>query len=201
MIGFLRGILVAKKAPSLLLDVHGVGYEIDAPMSTFFKLPKVGEEVFLHTHLAVREDAHTLYGFFTEPERALFRSLIKVSGVGAKLALGILSGLSVEEFHQCIQTGNTAMLVRTPGIGKKTAERLVIEMRDRLPVTDGTSVTVGVGGLSISSEASPVADAISALIALGFRPQDANVMVRSIPAEGKTSEDLIRLALQGKGKK
>jgi Holliday junction DNA helicase RuvA len=202
VIGFLRGLLVAKKAPSLLLDVHGVGYEIDAPMSTFFKLPTIGEEVSLHTHLAVREDAHTLYGFSTESERALFRSLIKVSGVGAKLALGILSGLSVDEFHQCIQTGNTALLVRTPGIGKKTAERLVIEMRDRLPETDGSSaVLAGAGGVSVLREESPVADAVSALVALGFRPQDANAMVHSIPAEGKTSEDLIRMALQGKGKK
>ncbi len=202
MIGFLRGVLVAKKAPSLLLDVHGVGYEIDAPMSTFFKLPAVGEEVSLHTHLAVREDAHTLYGFLTEPERALFRSLIKVSGVGAKLALGVLSGLSVDEFHRCIQSGNSAVLVKLPGIGKKTAERLVIEMRDRLPETDGNSVVVvGAGGVSVLREESPVADAVSALVALGFRPQDANTMVRGIPAEGKSSEDLIRLALQGKGGK
>jgi len=201
MIGFLRGVLVAKKAPSLLLDVHGVGYEIDAPMSTFFKLPKEGEEVYLHTHLAVREDAHTLYGFISEPERALFRSLIKVSGVGAKLALGILSGLSVEEFQRCIHSGNTAMLIKLPGVGKKTAERLVIEMRDRLPESDGTTVAVGVGGSSLSREASPVADAVSALVALGFKPQDANAMVRSIPAEGKTSEDLIKLALQGAGRK
>jgi len=201
MIGFLRGVLIAKKAPSLLLDVHGVGYEIDAPMSTFFKLPKEGEEVFLHTHLAVREDAHTLYGFISEPERALFRSLIKVSGVGAKLALGILSGLSVDEFQRCIHSGNTAMLIKLPGVGKKTAERLVIEMRDRLPESDGSAVAIGVGGSSLSREASPVADAVSALVALGFKPQDANAMVRSIPAEGKTSEDLIKLALQGAGRK
>ncbi len=202
MIGFLRGVLVAKKAPSLLLDVHGVGYEIDAPMSTFFKLPAVGEEVSLHTHMAVREDAHTLYGFLTESERALFRSLIKVSGVGAKLALGVLSGLSVDEFHRCIQSGNTAVLVKLPGIGKKTAERLVIEMRDRLPETDGGSVVVtGAGGVSVLREDSPVADAVSALVSLGFRPQDANAMVRGIPAEGKSSEDLIRLALQGAGKR
>ncbi|PZN80099.1 MAG: Holliday junction branch migration protein RuvA [Candidatus Methylumidiphilus alinenensis] len=201
MIGFLRGVLVVKKAPSLLLDVHGVGYEIDAPMSTFFKLPKEGEEVFLHTHLAVREDAHTLYGFISEPERALFRSLIKVSGVGAKLALGILSGLSVEEFQRCIHSGNTAMLIKLPGVGKKTAERLVIEMRDRLPESDGTTVAVGLGGVTLAREASPVADAVSALVALGFKPQDANAMVRSIPAEGKTSEDLIKLALQGAGRK
>ena len=200
MIGFLRGILVAKKAPSLLLDVHGVGYEIDAPMSTFFKLPKEGEEVFLHTHLAVREDAHTLYGFISEPERALFRSLIKVSGVGAKLALGILSGLSVEEFQRCIHSGNTAMLIKLPGVGKKTAERLVIEMRDRLPESNGTTA-VGAGGVTLAREASPAADAVSALVALGFKPQDANAMVRSIPADGKTSEDLIKLALQGAGRK
>ena len=157
--------------------------------------------MFLHTHLAVREDAHTLYGFISEPERALFRSLIKVSGVGAKLALGILSGLSVEEFQRCIHSGNTAMLIKLPGVGKKTAERLVIEMRDRLPESDGTTVAVGLGGVTLAREASPVADAVSALVALGFKPQDANAMVRSIPAEGKTSEDLIKLALQGAGRK
>ena len=201
MIGFLRGVLVAKKAPSLLLDVHGVGYEIDAPMSTFFKLPKEGEEVFLHTHLAVREDAHTLYGFLSEAERALFRSLIKTNGVGAKLALGILSGVSVVEFQRCIHSGNTALLVRLPGIGKKTAERLIIEMRDRLPETDGATVDIAVGTTAAPTAASPVSDAVSALVALGFKPQDANAMVRSIPAEGKTSEDLIRLALQGAGRK
>ncbi len=201
MIGFLRGVLVAKKAPCLLLDVHGVGYEIDAPMSTFFKLPKEGEEVFLHTHLSVREDAHTLYGFLSEAERALFRSLIKTNGVGAKLALGILSGVSVEEFQRCIHSGNTALLVRLPGIGKKTAERLIIEMRDRLPETGAATVDIAVGTAAAPAPASPVPDAVSALVALGFKPQDANAMVRSIPAEGKTSEDLIRLALQGAGRK
>ncbi len=200
MIGFLRGILIAKKAPSLLLDVRGVGYEIDAPMSTFFKLPAVGEEVFLHTHLAVREDAHTLYGFLTESERALFRSLIKVTGVGAKLALGILSGISAEDFHRTVQTNDTAMLVRLPGIGKKTAERLIIEMRDRLPEVDGAAVTIARNGAS-ETTANPVPDAVSALLALGFKLPEANAMVRAIPAEGKSSEDLIRLALQGAGKR
>lgn len=202
MIGFLRGVLAVKKAPSLVLDVNGVGYEIDAPMSTFYKLPAIGETVTLHTHLAVREDAHTLYGFHTEAERALFRSLIKATGVGAKLALAILSGISVDDFHRCVQANNIAMLVKLPGIGKKTAERLIIEMRDRLPdIVEGGSAATSVGGISTLTEASPVPDAVSALVALGFKPQDANAMVRGIPAEGKTSEDLIRLALQGAGRK
>jgi len=202
MIGFLRGVLAAKKAPSLLLDVNGVGYEIDAPMSTFYKLPALGETVTLHTHLAVREDAHTLYGFHTEAERALFRSLIRTTGVGAKLALAILSGISVDDFHRCVQMNDTAMLVRLPGIGKKTAERLIIEMRDRLPsASEGLVVSASTGGVSAPVEVSPVPDAVSALVALGFKPQDANAMVRAIPVEGKTSEDLIRLALQGAGKK
>jgi len=201
MIGFLRGVLVAKKAPSLLLDVGGVGYEVDAPMSTFYKLPGLGESVILHTHLAIREDAHTLYGFHTEDERALFRSLIKTTGVGAKLALAILSGISADDFHRCVQLNDTAMLVRLPGIGKKTAERLIIEMRDRLPgVSEGLTVSAS-PGISKPQATSPIPDAVSALVALGFKPQDANAMVRAIPAEGKSSEDLIRLALQGAGKK
>ena len=198
MIGFLRGKLVAKQAPSLVIDVGGVGYELDAPMSTFFKLPAVGEAVMLHTHLVVREDAHTLFGFLSESERALFRSLIRVSGVGAKLALGILSGVSTEEFHRCVHMHDTAALVRLPGIGKKTAERLIIEMRDRLPAA------VGLGGesmgLAIQGDASAVQEAISALMALGFRPQEAASMVRGLPAEGRSSEELIRYALQGAAK-
>jgi len=198
MIGFLRGTLVVKRAPSLVLDVRGVGYEIDAPMSTFFKLPALGEEVMLHTHLVVREDAHTLFGFLSESERTLFRSLIRVSGVGAKLALGILSGVSAEEFHRCVQTHDTAALVRLPGIGKKTAERLIIEMRDRLPGSESSEVQVS-GGL-LAAEVSPAQEAVSALMALGFKPQEANAMVRAIPAEGRSSEDLIRLALQAAAK-
>lgn len=201
MIGFLRGVLALKKAPSLVLDVNGVGYEIDAPMSTFYKLPALGETVTLFTHLAVREDAHTLYGFHSEAERALFRSLIKVSGVGAKLALAILSGISADDFHRCVQMADSAMLVRLPGIGKKTADRLIVEMRDRLPSLDGSAMTATTGGASITLPQSAVPDAVSALVALGFKPQDAQTMVRGIPAEGKTSEDLIRLALQGAGKK
>lgn len=194
MIGFLRGVLVAKKPPGLLIDVHGVGYEVEAPMSTFYGLPELGGEVTLHTHLAIREDAHNLFGFISESERALFRTLIKVNGVGAKLALGILSGLTAEEFHRCIEHQDTARLVRLPGVGKKTAERLIIELRDRLP--DFATVALpGVTTLPLPA-ASPVDDATAALIALGFRPQDAASLVRKIAADGKTSEEIIRLALQ-----
>lgn len=198
MIGFLRGLVVAKKPPSLLLDVRGVGYEIDAPMSTFYKLPDIGEEVTLYTHLAIREDAHNLFGFLSEAERALFRSLIRVSGVGAKLALAILSGLSAEEFHRCVEAQDTARLVRLPGVGKKTAERLIIEMRDRLPELPLVNLP-GAGSLSIPSP-SPVDDAVSALIALGFKPQDAHSLVRKVQVDGKSSEEIIRLALQSAAK-
>jgi Holliday junction DNA helicase RuvA len=194
MIGFLRGVLAAKKPPTLLVDVGGVGYEVDAPMSTFYKLPELGGEVLLYTHLAIREDAHSLYGFATESERALFRSLIKVSGVGARLALGILSGLSVEEFHRCVDNQEVSRLVRLPGIGKKTAERLLIELRDRLPGLDVVRLP-GAGSLPAPA-ATPSEDAISALIALGFKPQEASALVSKVSAEGKTSEEVIRLALQ-----
>ncbi len=199
MIGFLRGLLVAKRAPSLLLDVHGVGYEVDAPMSTFYHLPPLGEEVMLYTHLVVREDAHTLFGFIAEPERALFRSLIRVNGIGARLALTILSGVSVDEFQRSVQFHDTAALLRLPGIGKKTAERLIIEMRDRLP--DGALTTPSRGHADSASEAdTAIHEAISALMALGFKQQDASAMVRGIPPADKSCEDLIRLALQGAAK-
>lgn len=198
MIGFLRGVLVAKQPPSLLVDVRGVGYEVDAPMSTFYSLPEPGAEVLLYTHLTIREDAHSLFGFITETERALFRTLIKVNGVGARLALGILSSLSTEEFHRAVEYQDTARLVRLPGVGKKTAERLIIELRDRLPAP-GTVTLPGTGTLAAPA-ASPAEDAASALIALGFKPQDANALIRKIACEGKTSEEIIRLALQGVGK-
>lgn len=199
MIGFLRGVLAAKKVPFLLVDVGGVGYEVEAPMTTFYQLPALGETVTLYTHLAVREDAHSLYGFFAEDERVLFRSLIKVNGVGAKLALTILSGLSAEEFHRAIKCNDLSALVRLPGIGKKTAERLVIEMRDRLPDIEGSVALPNTSGNS-TTESSPVQDAVSALIALGFKPPEASRMVRDVPAEGRTSEDLIRIALRGAAK-
>lgn len=198
MIGFLRGTLLAKKAPSLLVDVRGVGYEIDTPMSTFFKLPEIGAEVVLHTHLMVREDAHALYGFLSEDERSLFRTLIRISGIGAKLALGILSGMSAEEFHRCIQNQDTARLVRLPGVGKRTAERLIVELRGRLG--DALAVQTSAAGELPALSESPVQDAISALISLGFKPPEATALVRSVPADGKTSEELIRLALQASAK-
>lgn len=194
MIGFLRGVLVVKKPPSLLVDVGGVGYEVDAPMSTFYVLPELGAEITLYTHLSVREDAHSLFGFISETERTLFRTLIKVNGVGAKLALGILSGLSAEEFHRCVEHQDTARLVKLPGVGKKTAERLIIELRDRLPSPAFIELP-GAGRLPTPA-VSPLDDATAALVALGFKPQDATTLVRKVDAEGKTSEEIIRLALQ-----
>jgi Holliday junction DNA helicase RuvA len=196
MIGFIRGKLVSKTPPQLVVDVHGVGYEVEAPMTTFYDLPALGEELKLFTHLVVREDAHILFAFSTEADRMMFRTLIKVNGVGPKLALTILSGQSADEFHRCIHDNDIQALVRLPGIGKKTAERLIIELRDRLPsVTDSSG-----SGLSVSSNSvvnNPKQEAISALCALGYKPQDANKMVHAIPQEDKSCEDIIRLALQG----
>lgn len=192
MIGFLEGRLVHKQPPMLLMNVAGVGYEVEAPMTTFYDLPDTGSSVLLHTHLQVREDAHRLYGFSTVTQRDLFRLLLKVNGVGPRVALAILSGLRVEEFHQCVMDGDIGALTRVPGIGRKTAERLLVEMRDRLKdVTPGSaSATVETAG---SGDA--VQDAVSALIALGYKPNDASRAVRGIREEGASSETLIRQAL------
>lgn len=192
MISFLRGKLMVKAPPLLVLDVHGVGYEVEAPMTTFYDLPAVGTEIILHTHLVIREDAHSLFGFAHEADRTMFRSLIKVNGVGPKLALTILSGLSAEQFHRCIHDNDINSLIRLPGVGKKTAERLVIEMRDRLPqLEDSTSTPL----MPIIVNAKQ--EAISALCSLGYKPLDASKMVQNIAAEGKTCEEIIRMALQG----
>jgi holliday junction DNA helicase RuvA len=196
MIGFLRGKLVHKAPPFLVLDVQGVGYEIEAPMTTFYDLPTINEEIKLHTHLVVREDAHILFGFSAEAERTLFRTLIKVNGVGPKMALTILSGQSAEEFHRCIQDNDTQTLVRLPGVGKKTAERLVIEMRDRLPGLGDSAMTITDKAVTASA-GNPKQEAVSALCSLGYKPVDASKMVQNINAEGKSCEDIIRLALQG----
>ena len=198
MIGFLRGKLVHKAPPFLVLDVQGVGYEVEAPMTTFYDLPALNEEIKLHTHLVVREDAHILFGFSTEADRTLFRTLIKVNGVGPKLALTILSGQSAEEFHRCIQDNDTLTLVRLPGVGKKTAERLVIEMRDKLPdLVDSAISGSGKTAAAVPSAGNPKQEVISALCSLGYKPLDAGKMVQNISVEGKSCEDIIRMALQG----
>ncbi len=198
MIGFLRGRLAAKHPPVLLLDVHGVGYELEAPMSTFYGLPAVGAEVGLHTHLVVREDAHVLFGFGTERERALFRELIKVSGVGPRIALGILSGASVDEFHRCVETEDTASLTRIPGIGRKTAERLIVEMRDRLQALASGQAFAPRGSPAAAPGAapSPQAEAFSALVALGYKPPEVTRLLAKVDASVTTTEDLIRQALR-----
>ncbi|MDJ0808047.1 MAG: Holliday junction branch migration protein RuvA [Gammaproteobacteria bacterium] len=202
MIGRLRGEIAAKQAPHLLLDVQGVGYELEAPMSTFFNLPEIGQQATLYTHLAVREDAHVLYAFSTEGERSLFRSLLKVNGVGAKMALGILSGMSAEDFSLSVQHEDVASLVRLPGIGKKTAQRLIVEMRDRLgKLETGSSAGLVTLGQTPSRPETPLADAVAALTALGYKPQDANQMVKAVETEGQSSEALIRAALQAAAKK
>jgi Holliday junction DNA helicase RuvA len=197
MIGRLRGTILEKQAPDLVLDVQGVGYEVAAPMSTFCHLPAVNEEVSLFTHLVVREDAQLLYGFATVRERLLFRSLLKVNGVGAKLALTILSGSDVDDFARSVQEGDAASLTRLPGVGKKTAERLIIEMRDRLKEVSGA-----MGLKPVKSEAAKLAaakdEAIEALVALGYKPVEADKMVRVVAGENLNTEELIRQALQSK---
>lgn len=183
MIGFLQGTLAFKAPPLLILDVNGVGYELEAPMTTFYELADTGSVLTLHTHLVVREDAQILYGFLKESDRAMFRSLIKVNGVGPKMALTILSSQSAEEFRHCIENNDIPALVRMPGVGQKTAERLVIEMRDKLPTH------------SVVYKKDPREEAISALCSLGYKPADASKMVKNI--EGDRCEDIIRLALKG----
>jgi len=199
VIGRIRGILLEKQAPQLLVDVNGIGYEISAPMSTFYNLPELEETIILHTHLVVREDAHTLYGFGTENERAMFRALIKVNGVGAKLALTILSGISAEDFIVCIMDSDTAGLTRLPGVGKKTAERLIVEMKDKLKDWR-SSTTASTAPTSLLQPADAVADAVSALIALGYKPPEASKMVRVVDAKDLSSEEIIRQALQAVAK-
>jgi holliday junction DNA helicase RuvA len=192
MIGSLRGRIASKTPPQLTVDVGGLGYELEAPMSTFFHLPPVGEEVRLLTHLVVREDAHVLYAFATEEERRLFRSLIKVSGVGPKIALALLSGISVAAFAECVQREDIAALTRIPGVGRKTAERLIVEMRDRLAAPPPGGATAGAGaGTSAESEA------FGALVALGYRPAEATRLLKAAGPGTHSTEELIRRALQG----
>lgn len=192
MIGRITGIIVSKVAPDVLVDVQGVGYEVLVSLGTFFDLPEVAEAVTLHTHFVVREDAQLLFGFSSLQERSLFRTLIKVNGVGPKMALGILSGMTAGEFAHAIRTNDVATLVKLPGVGKKTAERLVIEMRDRL---DDIDVTVNT---NVSDKRPDIQqEAESALIALGYKPQDAAKMISRAEGDQITSaEQLIRAALK-----
>lgn len=192
MIGRLKGILVAKQPPWLVVDVNGVGYELEAPMSTIYDLPELGREVALCTHYAVKEDTVALYGFLTEGERTLFRTLQKVSGVGAKISLAVLSGVSVDEFTRLVQAGDHAALTRIPGIGKKTAERMVVELRDRV---DGLATGVPAGGPG-TGPVDPVAEAGIALQALGYKPAEVTRLVRDAAEPGDSAEDIIRKALK-----
>ena len=194
MIGRLQGVLSRKEPPALMLDVGGVGYELEAPMTVFYELPAVGERVTLYTHLVVREDAHLLYGFVREAQRRLFRELLKVNGVGPRVALAVLSGLSDEEFCRCVAEEDIARLTKVPGIGRKTAERLVIEMRDKLPKDIPLLASTAAGP---AAPGDPVSEAVSALVALGYKPNEASRAVRSASTKGLSAEEIIRQALKG----
>ncbi|HEU4781482.1 MAG TPA: Holliday junction branch migration protein RuvA [Steroidobacteraceae bacterium] len=194
MIGFVRGKLATKAPPHLTVDVGGVGYDIEAPMSTFYTLPAVGSDVRLLTHLVVREDAHILYGFGTADERLLFRNLLKVSGVGPKIALAILSGVSVDGFATCVKLQDAAALTKIPGVGRKTADRLLVEMRDRL---DALSEAAAAGAPVMTGENRIEGEAWSALVALGYKPAEVTQMLKPYTGSAGSTEDLIRRALQG----
>jgi holliday junction DNA helicase RuvA len=190
MIGSLRGTLTAKRPPWLMLEVGGVGYEVEAPMSTFYRLPDAGQPLSLLTHLVVREDAHVLFGFFTEAERALFRSLLKISNVGPRLALGVLSGMSVDGFYQCVRDKDLVSLTKIPGVGRKTAERLLVEMADRLPESLGQDVP------ALPSRSPAEGEAQGALIALGYKPGEVVRMLKDLDGARLSTEDMIREALK-----
>jgi Holliday junction DNA helicase RuvA len=192
VIGRLKGILIHKAPPWLVVDVGGVGYELEAPMSTFYDLPEVGREVFLFTHYAQKEDSAALYGFLREAERRLFRDVQRVTGIGAKIALAILSGASVEEFARLVQAGDVTALTRIPGIGKKTAERIVVELRDRAEAIMGGALATPLAGVP----ADPLSEATVALQQLGYKPAEAQRMARQAHAEGDPAESIIRKALQ-----
>lgn len=201
MIGLLRGQVAHKQPPMLILDVQGVGYELQAPMSTFYQLPTTDESVTLYTHLAVREDAQMLYGFANLAERTLFRSLLKVNGVGGKMALAILSGMSHTEFAQAVQTGNVVALTSLPGVGKKTAERLILDMQDRLPGTSIPTQPANGSTQPITPESATSTtrdDALGALLALGYKSSEAQRMLKTITDDTLSVEDMIRQALQTK---
>jgi holliday junction DNA helicase RuvA len=192
MIGRLKGILVHKQPPWLVVDVHGVGYELETPMSTFYDLPELGREVSLFTHYAQKEDSVSLYGFLREGERRLFREVQKVSGIGAKIALAVLSAVSVDEFARMVQAGDVTALTRIPGIGKKTAERMVVELRDRAADLAGIGATLNVSG----APADPQSEAVIALQQLGYKPAEASRMAAAAVAAGDDAATIIRKALK-----
>lgn len=194
MIGRIKGTLLEKHPPAILVDVQGIGYEIDVPMSTFYGLPDKGNAVELLTHFVVREDAQLLYGFATQLERQLFRALLKVNGVGAKVALSILSGMSADEFFQCVAQKDAVALTKVPGIGKKTAERLVVEMQDKVDTLAGGSVQPGISSPDTESVKS---QALDALLALGYKQAEAKRMLDKHASDGQSVEDMIRAALRG----
>ncbi|WP_375753521.1 Holliday junction branch migration protein RuvA [Vibrio sp. HN007] len=205
MIGRLRGTLIEKQPPELLIEVAGIGYEVQMPMSCFYELPEIGQEAVVYTHFVVREDAQLLYGFNTVKERALFREVIKANGVGPKLGLAILSGMTAAQFVGCVEREDISTLIKLPGVGKKTAERLVVEMKDRLkgwgagdlftPATDAAPMD-SISGSESSTPTNAVDEAVSALIALGYKPQQASKVVSQVASEDMTSETLIREALK-----
>lgn len=196
MIGFLRGKLLAKQPPQLMIDVQGVGYELDAPMSTFYGLPQTGAEVSLFTHLVVREDAHVLFGFGTERERRMFRELLKVSGVGPKLALALLSGLSVDDLLLCLAANDVDTLVRVPGVGRKTAERLLVELRDRAKSFGELEFNVVSAPVALGGSGGMQAEAFGALVALGYKPAEVTRLLKAVDPAVQTVEEIIRHALK-----
>ena len=192
MIGSLRGRLMSKQATQIVVECSGVGYEVDTPMSTFLDLPEPGSDLFLYTHHLVREDAQILYGFSSEDERLMFRTLLKVNRVGAKMALGVLSAMSASDFRRCVEYEDAATLSKVPGIGKKTAERLIMEMRDKVENVGVPSLPGG----RVSAESSPRSEAFDALVALGYKPNEVNSLLGKLDIEDLSAEDIIRLALK-----
>lgn len=204
MIGFLRGTLAHKDPPHLLVEVNGVGYEIEAPTSTWTRLPEVGQPVELRTHLVIREDQHLLFGFATEAERHLFRDLIKVSGIGARIALAILSGISVDGLIRCVQTRDTGALTKVPGVGRKTAERLIVDLRDRIEAMAVATLGSAPAGTVGAESLTPENEVLDALLSLGYKPGEARRMVEQARPGSASTEDLLRAALrtaapQGRG--
>lgn len=203
MIGHIKGTLIKKDPPMLLVDVNGVGYEIEAPVRVFFELPEINSEVTIITHMLVREDAQILYGFNNDQQRTLFRQLLKVSGIGAKSALAVLSTMSTNEFVAMVQSQDVAAIVKVPGIGKKTAQRLIIEMRDKLGDVASDDISLPTSQAQAarldSMPATAQSEALIALQSLGFKPQEVNMLIKQVATDDMTAEDIIRLCLQRKG--